>query len=397
MSSDPISIDFNLSILDQNERKFRGVAHTPTLDREKELILSEAIKKALPYFMELPVIHLNHSERPIGIVTTARIAEDQLIIEGNFKSTPDADDVWGEILAGRLNKFSIYGRRLEGSPECSVDPNRRNQPCITKAIWLDSISVCGDNAINPNTFLQVMKSFESKAETTGSSLAHDTVGTRSNKKLSQAGLSMPENEMVNPIAPMTSQPVETHRNAVNKCPVCKGPEEKQEMDEDSRVEKSDPVMAKLDKVIATLEKLVESDKKVHSTMEKSEMTEDKKEEKVEEVQKAEVEAKPPKAPKPKTEEIVKAEVETFTKAFDDKLSEIKKAYDGQITEIRKAYDEKFTAFQKAHDELKAEVEKMKTETIQKGGQVVVIAEKDGDVSTDGMLANVKMIKNSGRV
>lgn len=391
MSSDPISISFNLSILDQNERKFRGVAHTPTIDREKEIILSEAIKKALPYFMELPVIHLNHTERPVGIVHTARIAEDQLIIEGNFKNTADADDVWREVLAGRLNKFSIYGRRLEGSPECSVDPNLRNQPCITKAIWLDSISVCGDNAINPNTFLQVIKSFESKAETTVSSLAHNTVdGTRSNRKLHEAGLSMPENTMV------SSQPVESSHKDINKCPVCKGPEEMAEEKDDERVEKSDPLMAKLDRVLATLEKLVESDKKVHSTMEKSEMSEEKKEEKVEEVQKAEVEAKPPKAPKPKAEEIVKAEVETISKAFDDKLSEIKKAYDGQIAEIRKAYDEQFTTVKKAHDELKAEVEKMKTETIQKGGNVVIIPEQTGG-NSDMLLSNIKMIKQSGRV
>lgn len=362
------------------------MAHTPTIDKEKEIILSEAIKKALPYFMELPIIHLNHSERPIGIVKSARIAEDQLIIEGNFKNTSDADDVWGEILAGRLNKFSIYGRRLEGSPECSVDPNLRNQPCITKAIWLDSISVCGDNAINPNTFLEVIKSFESKAETTGSSLTHNTVdGTRSNRKMAQAGLSMPQNETV------TSQPVETSHKDIEKCPACnrekdkevsKGPEEEEEQDDD-RVEKSDPMMAKLDKVLATLEKLVESDKNVHAKMEKSEMTEEKKEEKVEEVQKAEVEAKPPKAPKPKAEEIVKAELETVTKAFDDKFSEIKKAYDGQFDEIKKA-----------HADLKAEVEKMKTETIQKGGQVVIIPEQAGNPATDDMLANIRMINKS---
>jgi len=384
--SDPISIDFKLSILDQNERKFRGVAHTPTLDREHEVILTEAIKKALPYFMELPIIHLNHTERPIGIVKSAKIAEDQLIIEGYFKKTKDADDVWGEVLAGRLNKFSIYGRRLEGSPECSVDPNLRNQPCITKAIWLDSISVCGDNAINPNTFLDIVKSFESKAETTGSSLTHNTVdGTRSNRKMALDGLSMPENDMV------ASRPVETSHDDVKKCPVCnkeakevsKGPEEEEEKDDD-RVEKSDPIMAKLDKVIATLEKLVESDKKVHSTMEKSEMTEEKKEpEKVEEVQKAVIEEKPPKTPKPKTEEIVKAELETVTKAFDDRFSEFKKAYDGQFDEIKKA-----------HADLKAEVEKMKTETIQKGGQVVIIPEQAGSPATEDMLANIRMINKT---
>jgi hypothetical protein len=253
---------------------------------------------------------------------------------------------------------------------------------------LDSISVCGDNAINPNTFLDIVKSFESKAETTSSSLTHNTVdGTRSNRKMAQDGLSMPENEMV------ASRPVETSHEDIKKCPVCnkdkevsKGPEEKEEQDDDARVEKSDPIMAKLDKVIATLEKLVESDKKVHSTMEKSEMTEDKKEpekvEEVKEVQKAEVEVKP-KTPKPKTEEIVKAELETVTKAFDDRFSEFKKAYDGQFDEIKKA-----------HADLKAEVEKMKTETIQKGGQVVIIPEQAGSPATEDMLANIRMINKS---
>lgn len=49
---------------DGKSRKIWGVATTPAMDREKEIIAEGAITKALEDFMALPIIHYYHlSER----------------------------------------------------------------------------------------------------------------------------------------------------------------------------------------------------------------------------------------------------------------------------------------------------------------------------------------------
>ncbi|MFA6690271.1 MAG: hypothetical protein WCS18_12445 [Sphaerochaetaceae bacterium] len=147
------SIDF--SIL--SDRRIGGLAHFEQADLENEIIEIDAIRKALPDFMEHPIIHYQHTERPIGTITKAEIKDKGLYIEGSIYSTPDTDDVWEEIQNGSLNKYSIYGRRLKGNDQCRIPPENRMSPCVTKAIALWSISAVGDNAINQMTFLEVMK------------------------------------------------------------------------------------------------------------------------------------------------------------------------------------------------------------------------------------------------
>lgn len=321
------------------DRKIRGCAHFPDIDRENELILSEAIKKALPQYMQHPILHVQHTERPVGTVTKAEIdAEGALQIEGSIFDTPDTNDVWRDIEAGKLNKFSIFGRRDSGSFECQIDPSQRTSPCVTKALTLFSISIVGENAMNPKTFLEVAKG--------------DTTET------------------------------EEKEEEVEKCGVCskKGDEEdaglihepsnpSQIMGRLDNVEKSGAEFGdRLSRIEETLSQLVESDKKVHDTMGKAEDSEMEETEKKEEVvEKAAVveETKPELI----RHDIVKATME----------SEIKKAVD----DVKKAYDEKFATIEKAYTDLKATVESMKKETIEKGGHVVVITKEQVD-------ANLKM-------
>lgn len=107
--------------------------------------------------MQHPILHHQHTERPIGTITKAEIIDEGLYIEASIYDTADTDDVWDEILSGKLNKYSIYARRLKGTPSCRVSPESRTSPCVTKALTLWSISAVGDNAINPSTFLEVIK------------------------------------------------------------------------------------------------------------------------------------------------------------------------------------------------------------------------------------------------
>ena len=138
----------------QSDRKIYGVAHVPVIDRENEIILADAIRKALPEYMKLPILHVQHTERPVGTVTKAFVDESgKLHIYADIKDTEDTNDVWSDIESGELNKFSIFGKRDDASPECALAPTQRISPCVTKALTLFSISVVGDNAMNQDTFL----------------------------------------------------------------------------------------------------------------------------------------------------------------------------------------------------------------------------------------------------
>lgn len=313
--------DFTFS----TDRKIKGCAHFPSVDKENELILSEAIKKALPQYMQHPILHVQHTERPVGTVTIAEIdAEGALQIEGFIFDTPDTNDVWSDIESGKLNKFSIFGRRDQGTYECSIPPLQRVSPCVTKALTLFSISIVGENAMNPNTFLEVAK---------GGDTTEDEEGNEDMEKCAPACTKKGDDD----------GPIQDSRNP-------------------SLMQKSiDEYGDRLSRIEETLSKLVESDKKVHDTMDKaeedSEMENEKKEETVEKAAVVE-EVKP--------EFIIKADLD----------SEIKKAVD----DVRKAYDEKFVTIEKAYTDLKATVESMKKETIEKGGHVVIITKEQVDAN-----------------
>jgi Caudovirus prohead protease. len=175
---------------DGKSRKIWGVASTEAQDREKEVIAETAIQKALENFMALPIIHWYHSERPIGWITKARygdvVLQDGrktrgLEVEGEIKNTPDTDDVWNGILKGQIDEWSIFGTRRSGSLECNIPPHMRTSPCITKAMYLWSISLCPRGAgQNRTTFVEIVKAMSSG----GSALIHPTMDeVRSIKKM----------------------------------------------------------------------------------------------------------------------------------------------------------------------------------------------------------------------
>jgi len=342
-----LKVDFTID----TERKIRGCAHFPAIDKERELILSDAISKALPDFMKHPILHYRHTERPVGTVTKAYIDSDGAFhIEGSIYDTPDTNDVWEQVKKGELNKFSIYGKRIDASPECSIPPGQRISPCVTKALSLFSISLVGDNAINPNTYLEVAKGGDSTPFGEYEDFS-DCVSQNQSKD-------NPEGYCA-----------EVHKKITGEYPAEKAEEEEKE-DEKEEVEKSDvpmmpegglykaetnvsSILERLGKVEEALNKLIESDKNVHESMGKSEdkmEVEENKEESVEKcsdgkpiVKKAETVEETPV-----TEYITKADLTGFiTKAELD-------------------------TFQKAFDELKSRVDKMEQETIEKGGNIVMI-------------------------
>jgi hypothetical protein len=278
------------------------------------------------------------------------VDEDGLFVEGSIFE--HCDDVWREVIAKGLNKFSIYGRRRDSSPQCKVDPSLRTSPCITKALELWSISVVGDNAINDGTFLEVVKSFTEsyknqhiliKSVDTNSSLIHVTMdGT------------MPEDDK--------DEKKEEMEKADETLPpvVPESPLEKSEGNTSS-------ILDRLGKVESVLQQLVDSDKQVHSEMGKGEeMTET--EEKKEEVEKC--------------NDLTKKADESVEAVSQEDL--IQKAVTARVDEITKAFGEKITA-------LEAKIETMEKEKIEKGGKVVIIEEIAGKVHKSAMVSNMEAL------
>jgi hypothetical protein len=378
----PISFSIDFSV--DSDYQISGCAHFEDVDRENEVIAIKAIKESLGNFMKHPILHYQHTERPIGTFTECVIKGKALFVKANVYDTPDNADAWEEIKTGKLNAFSIYGKRKISSPECKLRPEQRMSPCRTDALDLWSISAVGrqvgTHEVNEHTFLDVVKAFADyyknediliKADTTDSTLIHTTTdGTKGGRRKDNM-----EDEDVQKCNLNKGDAVE-HYTENQEAP--SGTSEVLKSDErnPSEIEK------RLKGVEEILAKLVESDAKVHDTMdkatdedtdgkrepmpvEKGEEEEEDKMEDTEEVQKATpVEEVVEKAlvtevPTLTTDIITKAQMDTFTKAINDELTLIK-----------------------------ARIEKMETETIQKGGTVVVISEQVAELSSSERNANI---------
>lgn len=155
--SEPFSLSLDLSWSENDEGNFivSGCASVPEPDSENEIITKEAIEAALPDFMNLAVLHLDHTERPVGMITESWFEGDKFMIRGPIKPTGDCKDVRNRIRTGNLGQFSILGRRISGTPSCRLNPVHRSEVCKTTALFLDSVSVCPKgNAINENSYLE---------------------------------------------------------------------------------------------------------------------------------------------------------------------------------------------------------------------------------------------------
>ena len=140
---------------------------SPKPDRENEVIETSAMRQALHNFMKHPILHLQHTERPVGIAIEAVVkSTGETHIEAEIFETDDTDDVWDLIEKGGLSKFSIYGRRKQTAGQCHLSPNQRSGPCITKSLDLWSISIVGTNAVNQDTYLEIAKAHLAEDEYT---------------------------------------------------------------------------------------------------------------------------------------------------------------------------------------------------------------------------------------
>lgn len=146
-------IEFNPSIIDDSRRIIEGVASAPVYDRANELITADALKKAVPDYMVLPIVTVHHKEFIAGKVEKLWFDEDdRMNVRVRVKPTRDVDKVWELIKAGVLNAFSIAGSRIKST--CS----REGTPCVTDEITLNSITICGSDKCNQEAYFEIAKS-----------------------------------------------------------------------------------------------------------------------------------------------------------------------------------------------------------------------------------------------
>lgn len=143
--------------------EIEGYASTKDKDRWNDIVEPKAFEKALATYMTNPIVLLQHKhDKPIGVVTDAKIDNKGLYIKANI--TENTDNVMSAIRNGVLRTFSIgYGLK-EGDYEINefIDENGNADYTATiKNLELYEISVVSV----PMNAYALMKSIEDCFET----------------------------------------------------------------------------------------------------------------------------------------------------------------------------------------------------------------------------------------
>lgn len=243
-----VSIQFNPQIISESKRIIEGVATAPVYDRVNELITTEAIKKAIPGYMVLPVVTVQHQEFVVGLVKSLKFDDEQrLIVRVQLKETREVDKVWDLIKSGVLNAFSIAGVRHQTT--CNI----AGSPCVTSDISLNTITICGDDKCNQEAYFDIVKSIFGETMTDAELDLHKSVTPAApteevpNAVMEKIDYGLLAKELAGPLyAEMVASGVIKKAEETNK-------EEK----EDEKEDEYKKAFESLESRFSTLEKLVE--------------------------------------------------------------------------------------------------------------------------------------------
>lgn len=150
------------SVKDFEEDGVKGIeiewyASTKDKDRGHDIVDPQAFKSALDLYMTNPIVLLQHDvEKPIGVVTEARIDESGLYIKARI--TQDVNGVISAIKNGVLRAFSI-GYKIKSNEflESEKEDGSRDYANVIKDLELFEISVVSV----PMNAYSLMKSMQS--------------------------------------------------------------------------------------------------------------------------------------------------------------------------------------------------------------------------------------------
>ena len=300
------------------------------------------MEAAIPAFMKLPILHVDHTERPVGAVSECRVLKSgdpvlepghekydsdaklgDTYFEGMIPEDGDTDDIWSKVEKGHYNKISIYGVRTEASEECSLAPHERVSPCVTKAIRLWSFSLVGNNAINPGSYIKIAKSFSS-----------DLCEEFQENTIELIKAAFPDTNM----APDADQQDDQKTGSEANIEKCSDSVKKSELD---------PVIQDVTFMKGEMSELKTGIDGILNILKKTDDS-------VENVKKAET-----APPVENNDYITKASLENTIDLI------VKAKVELVVNEIKKSYDAKFT-------EMEKQIEAFGGETIRKGGNAVIL-------------------------
>lgn len=131
--------------IDRDKHMVFGYASTPTLDLDGEIVEADAIKKALPDYMEWRNIREMHTSSAVGVTKEANVDEKGLFIGAKIVD----DDAWKKVMEEVYKGFSIggnvterEGKRITGLEllEISLVDRPANPDCRIEVIKAAGIS-----------------------------------------------------------------------------------------------------------------------------------------------------------------------------------------------------------------------------------------------------------------
>jgi hypothetical protein len=139
-----VSVDFQVFLpiekVDEEKRMVWGYASTPTKDLQGEIVTLDAIKAALPDYMQWANIREMHTSSAVGVTKEAHVDEKGLYIGAKIVD----DDAWKKCKEQVYKGFSIGGSKLQKVGD------------TIKELRLTEISIV-DRPANPDARIDVCK------------------------------------------------------------------------------------------------------------------------------------------------------------------------------------------------------------------------------------------------
>jgi len=175
---------YPLQVKSASDQAFQGWASTPTVDREGEVVLPEALAAALRDYMRNPIVTYAHDWlNPIGRTVEARATEAGLWVQMQLGRTARAREVWQLVEDRILRSLSIgfnagpedgferdglwYWRRIE-LLEIAVVPIPANPNAV--------ISMARHLGLDPRSPIAVQKARQAEADRLGPPADHQVGG-----------------------------------------------------------------------------------------------------------------------------------------------------------------------------------------------------------------------------
>src|SRR5580692_9232641 len=154
--------------VDTEKRTVSGYASTPAKDSDGEIVTLDAVRSALPGYMDYGNIREMHALKAVGVAQEANVDTKGLFLTAKIVD----DDAWAKCVEGVYKGFSIGGRKLAktGNKITSIE--------------MTEISVV-DRPANPECKMSLAKSAKNVGEAQGYLLKIKPKATAEGKALAK--------------------------------------------------------------------------------------------------------------------------------------------------------------------------------------------------------------------